>query len=171
MKNQLIINLFLFTSSSKKLIFVFILLLILPLTGCKSVVKETIVEEPVVVVEKNGKGVLYKRFVNGEWGWYTKEFVKNESRNEKKNRWYVGEIKNGLPNGQGRYYQIAGWKYVGEFKSGERNGQGTETYPDGSKYIGEWRNGDMWNGTSYYKNGNIKGKFVNGMMIKPEPLL
>jgi len=42
---------------------------------------------------------------------------------------------------------------------------------DGSKYIGEWRNGDMWNGTSYYKNGNIKGKFVNGMMIKPEPLL
>ena len=43
MKNLLKINLFLFTSSSKKLIFVFILLLILPLTGCKSVVKETIV--------------------------------------------------------------------------------------------------------------------------------
>jgi len=21
----------------------------------------------------------------------------------------------------------------------------------------------MWNGTSYYKNGNIIGKFVNGM--------
>jgi len=160
MKNLLKINLFLFTYSSKKLIFVFILLLILPLTGCKSVVKETVVEEPVVVVEKNGKGVLYKRFVNGEWGWY-------KSGNKKKDRRYMGEIKNGLPNGRGRYYQIAGWKYVGEFKSGERNGQGTETYPDGSKYIGEWRNGDMWNGTSYYKNGNIIGKFVNGMMIKP----
>ena len=38
----------------------------------------------------------------------------------------------------------------------------TETYPDGSKYIGEWRNGDMWNGTSYYKNGNIIGTVVNG---------
>ena len=47
MKNLLIINLFLFTSSSKKLIFVFILLLLLPFTGCKSVVKETVVEEPV----------------------------------------------------------------------------------------------------------------------------
>ena len=39
MKNLLKINLFLFTSSSKKLIFVFILLLLLPFTGCKSVVK------------------------------------------------------------------------------------------------------------------------------------
>ena len=37
MKNQLIINLFLFTSSSKKLIFVFILLLILTLNGFKTV--------------------------------------------------------------------------------------------------------------------------------------
>ena len=83
---------------------------------------------------------------------------------------YKGEVENGVPNGQGTLTTPNGWKYVGEFKSGERNGQGTETYPDGSKYIGEWRNGDMWNGTSYYKNGNIKGKFVNGMMIKPDPL-
>ena len=50
MKNLLIINLFLFTSSSKKLIFVFILLLILPFSGCKSVVKETDVEKPVRIV-------------------------------------------------------------------------------------------------------------------------
>ena len=83
---------------------------------------------------------------------------------------YKGDVENGVPNGQGTLTTPNGWKYVGEFKSGERNGQGTETYPDGSKYIGEWRNGDMWNGTSYYKNGNIKEKFVNGMMIKPDPL-
>ena len=49
MKILLKINLFLFTSSSKKLIFVFILLLLLPFTGCKSVVKETVVEGPVRV--------------------------------------------------------------------------------------------------------------------------
>ena len=54
MKNLLKINLFLFTYSSKKLIFVFILLLILPLTGCKSVVKETDVEKPVRIVSPNG---------------------------------------------------------------------------------------------------------------------
>ena len=54
MKNLLIINLFLFTYSSKKLIFVFILLLILPFSGCKSVVKETVVDEPVRIVSPNG---------------------------------------------------------------------------------------------------------------------
>jgi len=54
MKNLLKTNLFLFTYSSKKLIFVFILLLILPLTGCKSVVKETDVEKPVRIVSPNG---------------------------------------------------------------------------------------------------------------------
>ena len=61
MKNLLIINLFLFTSSSKKLIFVFILLLLLPFTGCKSVVKETVVEEPVRIVSPNGDKY------EGEW--------------------------------------------------------------------------------------------------------
>ena len=75
---------------------------------------------------------------------------------------YVGRWKDDKRNGQGTFTYPDGRKYVGEFKSGERNGQGTETYPDGSKYIGEWRNGDMWNGTSYYKNGNITGKYVNG---------
>ena len=54
MKNVLRINLFLFPSSNKKLIFVFILLLILPFTGCKSFVKETDVEEPVRIVSPNG---------------------------------------------------------------------------------------------------------------------
>ena len=52
MKNPLKINLF--TSSNKKLIFVFILLLILPFSGCKSVVKETDVEKPVRIVSPNG---------------------------------------------------------------------------------------------------------------------
>ena len=43
MKNLLVINPIPLICSIKKLIFVYILLLILPLTGCKSVVKETIV--------------------------------------------------------------------------------------------------------------------------------
>ena len=46
---------------NKKLIFVFILLLILPFTGCKSVVKETDVEKPVRIVSPNGDVYV------GEW--------------------------------------------------------------------------------------------------------
>ena len=94
MKNLLIINLFLFTSSSKKLIFEFILLLLLLLlhfTGCKSVVKETVIEEPVRIVPTNGDK-------------------------------YVGEIVSQQPHGQGTRTFTNGDKYVGAWKNGKENG-------------------------------------------------
>ena len=161
----------------KKLLFVSILLLLLPLTGCKSVVKDT-------VVEKQKEGVLYGRLGNGEWGWY-------EDGDEKKDMKYLGEIENGGPNGQGTLISPDGDKYVGEFKDGYRNGQGTYAWSNGNKYIGEWRDGKYhgqgtytsingykyvgewrenksWNGNEYDKNGNIIGKFVNGVKIIEE---
>ena len=136
MKNQLIINLFLFTSSSKKLIFVFILLLILPFSGCKSVVKETVVDEPVRIDYSNGSVYV------GETCWQ------------------------GQRHGQGTYTSPDGSKYVGEWKDGEEHGQGTEIFPDGSKGIGEFRDSKPWNTTHWDKNGNIIVKFVNGKEIK-----
>ena len=77
----------------KKQQFVFILLLLLPFTGCKSVVKDTVVE-PVVQVEKRQTGVLFERKVNGKWGWH-------EVGDETKDHKYVGEIENGKPHGRG----------------------------------------------------------------------
>ena len=136
MKNLLIINLFLFTSSSKKLIFVFILLLILPFSGCKSVVKETVVDEPVRIDYSNGSVYV------GETCWQ------------------------GQRHGQGTFTSPNGYKYEGEWKDGLKNGQGTETYPDGRKWVGEWKDGKKGNGTEYDKNGNIQYKIVNGEGIK-----
>jgi len=105
MKNQLIINLFLFTSSSKKLIFVFILLLILPFSGCKSVVKETVVEEPVRIVSPNGE-VYVGEIVSGKpHGQGTLTFPDGSK--------YVGEWKNGKHHGQGTYTFHDGVKWVG----------------------------------------------------------
>ena len=103
---------------------------------------------------------------------------------------YKGEVENGVPNGQGTFTFLDGWKYeggwvfgkyhgqgtwtspsgykyVGEWKDGIRSGQGTQTYPNGGKYEGSWKNGVRWNGTQYDKNGNIKYKYVNGKQIKP----
>ena len=53
-------------------------------------------------------------------------------------------------------------KYVGG-KDGTQNGQGTLTFPDGTKYVGEWKNGKEWNITLYENNGNIIGRFVDGV--------
>jgi len=111
MKNLLIINLFLFTSSSKKLIFVFILLLLLPFTGCKSVVKETVVEEPVRIVSPNGD-VFVGEIVSGQpHGQGTYTFPDG--------RKYVGEWKNGTWNGEGTYSYPDGRKKLGEFREGK----------------------------------------------------
>ena len=110
MKNIIIINLFLFTSSRKKLIFVFILLLLLPFTGCKSVVKETVVEEPVRIVSPDGE-VYVGGIVSVQphaQGTYT--FPDR--------RKYVGEWKNGEYNDQGTRTFPDGRKYVGEFREG-----------------------------------------------------
>jgi len=56
--------------------------------------------------------------------------------------------------------------YEGEFKDGKYDGQGTYTWSDGRKYVGEWKDGKRWNGIMYDKNGNITGKYVNGIYIK-----
>ena len=96
-----------------------------------------IIVEPVVVVEKKPAVVI-----------------------EKKDRKYLGNIRNGGPNGQGILFFPDGDKYVGKFKDGEYHGQGTYTFHDGAKYVGEFKNGKVWNGTVH--NGNLEYKIVKG---------
>ena len=60
---------------------------------------------------------------------------------------YVGDYRNGLPNGQGTlmYKNDSKYvgKYVGEFKDGSRHGQGTYTSAEGITYQGEWKDGEF----------------------------
>ena len=79
---------------------------------------------------------------------------------------YKGDVENGEPNGLGILIDPDGIKYVGEFKGGLPNGQGTYTLPNGEKYIGEFKDNKPWVITKYDKNGNITGKYVNGIYIK-----
>ena len=79
---------------------------------------------------------------------------------------YQGQVKDGEPNGLGSLTYPDGSKYVGEYKDGKLNGQGTSTWSDGRKYVGEYKDGEMWNGTLYDKDGNIKYKWVNGVKQK-----
>ena len=114
-------------------------------------------------------GLLYimengSRYV-GEWedgkkhgqGTYT------SGKGEREGDKYVGDWKDGKRTGQGTYTWSNGNKYIGEWKDGKRTGQGTLTFPDGTKYVGEWKNGKEWNITLYENNGNIIGRFVDGV--------
>ena len=103
--------------------------------------------------------VLYIRKVNGKWGYY-------KTGDENKDIKYVGEIKNGLPNGRGKEISPDGYKYEGEYRDGVPHGQGTETLSNGWKYVGEWREGKPWNITIYGKSGIIIMKYVNGVEQK-----
>ena len=76
---------------------------------------------------------------------------------------YTGEFKDGKWDGYGTINYPDGHKFVGRFKNCLENGNGTYYFPDGRKMVGEWREGKKWNVTGYYKNGNIYGKWVNGV--------
>ena len=138
-------------------------------------------------------GILYIGVRNSEFGFYKEKWKGVISITNEDFSRYVGEINNGKPNGQGtetytngsKY--VGGWKdgkphgqgrytnspqsneykyvYVGEWKNGKKNGKGTYTGSNGGKYVGEFKDGDFWNGTTYDKNGNIIGKWVNGKWI------
>ena len=78
---------------------------------------------------------------------------------------YVGEVENGVPNGLGiLYYPDGTDTYLGDY--GRRGGVGTYIFSDGRKYVGSWKDGEMWNGTTYDKDVNIIGKWVNGEWIE-----
>ena len=114
-----------------------------------------IIEE---VVEKGQTRVLFRRWENQQLGWFW-------DGDEKKAIKYVGEIENGLPNGQGILTSPDGDRYEGDFKDGKKHGQGTFTYSGRFRYLGEWKDGKSWNGTSYDKNGIIILKVVNGKFV------
>ena len=94
------------------------------------------------------KGILFLRKVDGEFGYY-------EKGDKNKVRKYVGEIEQGLPNGQGTLTYPDGTKYKGGFKDGKFCGQGTIKYFDGRKYVGQWKNGKYnGRGTFTWKDGD-----------------
>ena len=113
-----------------------------------------------------------KRF--GKLGWFeTKSICPPD-------RYWEGEIDNGVPNGQGIFYTpesysevefYNGSKFEGTYENGESK-EGTFTWSTGNKYIGTFRNNKIWNGEMIYADGEVNTIYVNGASIKKydEPL-
>jgi hypothetical protein len=56
-------------------------------------------------------------------------------------RTYVGEFRNGLPDGKGTLTWKDGDQYAGDFKNGIRHGMGTVTLSKVAKISGRWIDG------------------------------
>jgi hypothetical protein len=119
--------------------------------------------ESKFVAKKTVKEGMFRKLVDGIWGWYGVLFerkVKGKGRwqvigYEKKNPRYSGEIKNGQPDGRGIITFPDGDKYEGELKNGRLSGQGTYTFKNGMKYVGQWKDSEMnGQGTKTWSNGD-----------------
>ena len=106
--------------------------------------------------KQHGQGTLTKLEKSSSFF----RFWKNKKSDVTK---YEGEWKDGKRHGQGTLTFPDGRKYEGEWREGVKHGQGTYTFPDGGQYVGEWKESEKWNITEYDKNGNITGRFVNGV--------
>ncbi len=68
---------------------------------------------------------------------------------------YIGEVRNGLPNGKGTYTDPDGFKYFGELKNGKLHGQGMLVAPHGDQYVGQYKDGKL-HGKGTYTWSNRK---------------
>ena len=150
----------------KQLLIIFsILLLSSFVTSCDK-------KEETIYRWETSSGIVWKRFGDKD----THRVYKGEWKNGEKWRpnglgvmtypdgqKYVGRWEDDKRNGQGTLTYPDGREYEGEFKRGERNGQGTLIFPDGIKFVGEFREDKPWNTTGFDKDGNIFGKYVNGV--------
>ncbi|KAA6423973.1 MAG: phosphatidylinositol-4-phosphate 5-kinase, partial [Trebouxia sp. A1-2] len=56
---------------------------------------------------------------------------------------YVGQWRDGLPEGEGKYLWADQSTYEGGWKDGKKDGLGTYWWPTGASYKGEWSDGSM----------------------------
>ncbi len=82
---------------------------------------------------------------------------------------YVGELRGGLPHGQGIWVEPSGYEYVGEFKDGMMHGQATWTDLSENKYVGEYKDSmKHGQGTYTYADGPVEsGIWENDELVKP----
>lgn len=85
---------------------------------------------------------------------------------------YTGQIKNGLPSGEGTFVSNSAdrvkWTYRGQWSNGHCNGQGSTIWDSGQMEIGEYINDILQgDGLALSKDGIVyKGEFING---QPSP--
>ena len=76
---------------------------------------------------------------------------------------YVGTMKAGKEDGQGRYVNAWGDTYEGGFKEGEQDGRGTYVWSDGARYEGGYKMGYPDGFGTFTERGEVyRGEWKNG---------
>lgn len=84
---------------------------------------------------------------------------------------YIGDWKQGKPDGFGKYTAANGNSYQGLLREGQHYGWGVLTFADGRRFEGEWKNGRRnGQGIFYRADGSIaqSGIWVNGDLAGPK---
>ncbi|XP_022989580.1 phosphatidylinositol 4-phosphate 5-kinase 8-like isoform X1 [Cucurbita maxima] len=69
---------------------------------------------------------------------------------------YIGNFKDGLPHGKGKYTWFEGTIYEGDWEDGKMAGKGKIIWPSGAKYEGDISDGSLHGfGTFNYSGGSI----------------
>jgi len=82
---------------------------------------------------------------------------------------YAGELKDGVPHGQGRLVMPDGTRYDGEWSKGKPHGKGIMVFASGSGYKGEFSNGQR-HGYGVYARPDgqkLKGLWKEGQFAGP----
>lgn len=72
---------------------------------------------------------------------------------------YIGEVKNGEPNGIGLMKHGNNESYYGYFANGDRHGKGRYCYANGNHYEGMWENGEK-HGKGFYGDSKNKANYM-----------
>lgn len=86
----------------------------------------------------------------------------NRGRIDHEGSYYEGELKNGLPHGEGTYVWNSGHKYVGKWIQDQMHGQGVYSWPDGRVFTGNFAE-DCAHGQGKYDFGDgswFQGNFT-----------
>lgn len=78
--------------------------------------------------------------------------------------YYEGDFSDGLRSGYGKLFWKNGQRYEGRWDYDKIDGKGTMVFKNGDKYTGSFKNGKLWGQGTYYWNSGAKyvGEFKEG---------
>jgi hypothetical protein len=79
---------------------------------------------------------------------------------------YVGEVRDGLPDGEGTVVSSNGDMFAGEWRNGTPHGRGHLLWANGEVYVGTWKNGNKHGKGAYCIDDEVyEVEYDNGTLL------